>query len=87
MSYSIPHLHVTGTNYQVGLAIVISISWNFAFLDLTRLFFFTRIVFTLQKGREFQHRIKTYFNAYEDLNKKLLPFAKSEKGAKVNFKK
>jgi hypothetical protein len=36
------------------------------------------------KGKEFEKRIKTYANGYQDLEKKLLPFMKTEKGFKVS---
>lgn len=84
MSYSIPHLHVVGTNYQIGFEIVCFIDFTFKFIFIIYFPNSYYFIFCFFKGKEFEKRIKKYLDTYGDLKTKIIPFTKTEFGMKVH---
>ena len=76
MSYSIPHLYVTGTNYEVGHR---TVNW---FNIKTRI---SNLNPKNKKGLEFRQRIVRYIEDFEEFHSQIVPFIQTEFGKKVLY--
>ena len=78
-AYSLPHLHMTGTNYEIGRSIVKKVYIKKIMHAMYRNFR------NKLKGKEFKDRIQKYLNDFDFFKSKILPFIQTDDGKRVTI--